>query len=403
MLSTRPRPWPPYSIGTAAPNRPSSASLCQRSSGGKSTFLSIHRTYSYVSSFRQNLSRVSAMVRWSSVNKWSMGSGARIGATVGRALRPDQRAGVLPKSGHRGLQLRRMVEPLDGVSLQSQGGVQARRFQRPRQDLLGHAQGLRALRRDVGDDLAELFFEPVVGKHAGQEPHLVEVLRAVVTAPAVDHLACAVQRHRPGDPDRPSPTRQEAEVYLRRAEDGGVRRVYEVAHQRELESAGQAMAMDLRDHYFLAELDGLTELVAVVRQPVESRRVVGKEGEDAEIPAGAEARSGSGQNCCGDVGLISDPSEGGEQLGGHGLVDRVVLVRPVEGDIRHPPVDVVLDGLVLSHGRLRLAGAGSRAAGTPLSRGTGLRPWYRSPALPGRTPRCGTSSGSLRRGRRRRW
>ena len=39
-------PAPRIQLGTAAPNIPRSANFCQRSSGGKSTFSSIQRTYS---------------------------------------------------------------------------------------------------------------------------------------------------------------------------------------------------------------------------------------------------------------------------------------------------------------------------------------------------------------------
>ena len=270
------------------------------------------------------------------------------------ALSVHQRARVLPQRGERRLNVGSVVEPLNGVALEGQGGVEARRLQRPGQDLLAHAQRDRLLGGDVRDRLGEPLLELVGVEDTRQEAHLVEVAGAVVLATAVDHLARPVHGHGASDPHRSSPAGQDAHVDLGGAELGRVRGVDEVAHQRQLEAAGEAVTVDLRDHDLLAQLDGLADLVAVVGQPVQRRRVIGRQrGEDAEVAARAERPSRAGENDHAYAFLVADPPEGGEQLGGHGAVDRVVLVGSIQGDGRDRAVDPVDDRGVVTHRCLR--------------------------------------------------
>src|SRR5271165_1304950 len=122
MFVVNPSPRPPYSTGTVTPNRPSEASFCHSSSGGKSTLASIQRTYASLSSFSQKASNVSAIERCSSVNEKST-SDRPIRVGVRCPLLADEGARVSAQLRHRRLHVRCMVQPLDRITLQGERGV----------------------------------------------------------------------------------------------------------------------------------------------------------------------------------------------------------------------------------------------------------------------------------------
>src|SRR5579859_6941001 len=237
-----------------------------------------------------------------------------------------------------------VLDRVGGRRLVGEPGGQGQAFGGPVEVLVG-GQGAPAVGRYRGGDLGGHGVQ--VGTRAGQGGQSpVRGLPAGEGGRGVGQVARPRRAGQPGQPLAHAPGRPQAPLGVRVTEHRFLGGDHDVAGERELEGAGEAVAVDLRDDDRADAADQVDDppggqVEQVAHGPAVERAVA----ERLQVDPGAERPARAGQHHHHGLGLTVGPLQGGCELGEHPRGDGIERLRPVERDRGHRRVQVDADGL----------------------------------------------------------